>query len=98
MLFEGIKLLILGMTTVMLFLSLMILFINLVSLLTKTEREKELSRLEEMRKLQAIKRMQEQRKKDAQAELTAGTAAEDDIAAITAAVAVYEAERFAAAA
>ncbi len=87
MLFEGVKLMIVGMTTVMLFLSLMILFINIVAYLTKGEATKELDAIEKERELQALKRKQ--------AKEAASADADEDIAVIAAAVAAYEAERFA---
>ncbi len=87
MLFEGVKLMVVGMTTVMLFLSLMILFINLAAFLTKGQVAKELERMETERKLAALKRKQ--------AREAASSDADEDIAVISAAVAAYEAERFA---
>lgn len=87
MIFEGIKLMLVGMTTVMLFLMLMILFINLVAVLTKSSAARELQLLEEEKNLQALKRKQ--------AKEAASQDADEDIAAISAAVAAYEAERFA---
>ncbi|MFT5697683.1 MAG: oxaloacetate decarboxylase gamma subunit [Desulforhopalus sp.] len=87
MLFEGVKLMIVGMTTVMLFLCLMILFINLVAFLTKSEAAREVGEIELERKLQALKRKQAK-------ETTTGDA-DEDIAVIAAAVAAYEVERFA---
>ncbi|BHH85547.1 OadG family transporter subunit [Desulforhopalus sp. 52FAK] len=87
MLFEGVKLMIVGMTTVMLFLCLMILFINLIAYFTKGEAAKELDAIAKERELQALKRKQ--------AKEAASVDADDDIAVIAAAVAAYEAERFA---
>jgi len=87
MLFEGVKLMVVGMTTVMLFLCLMILFINLIAHLTKGEATKELDAIAKERELQALKRKQ--------ANEAASADADDDIAVIAAAVATYEAERFA---
>lgn len=85
MILEGIKLMFVGMTTVVLFLILMIILIQLVSRLTKgaTDRELEAIRLE--RELLA----RSKKEKLSQEGL------DDDIAAIAAAVAAYEAERFA---
>ncbi len=85
MIFEGVKLMFIGMTTVMLFLVLMILLIQLASYLTRgaTAREVESIRLE--REMQAL------RKKKA----TKSSDADEDIAVIAAAVAAYETERFA---
>ena len=87
MLFEGVKLMIVGMTTVMLFLCLMILFINLIAYFTKGEAAKELNAIAKERELQVLKRKQ--------AKEAASVDADDDIAVIAAAVAAYEAERFA---
>lgn len=87
MIFEGIKLMVVGMTTVMLFLSLMIFFINLVARLTRGVTARELEGIEKERAFQA-----EQRRKAKEA---ASMDADEDIAAIAAAVATYEAERFA---
>ena len=87
MIFEGVKLMVVGMTTVMLFLSLMILFINLVSFLTRGSTARELDTIQKERELQALSR---KTAKDAATE-----DADEDIVAIAAAVAAYEAERFA---
>ncbi|PHR29829.1 MAG: hypothetical protein COA36_02950 [Desulfotalea sp.] len=87
MLFEGVKLMIVGMTTVMLFLCLMILFINLIAYLTRAEAARETEEIAKARQLQALKRKQ--------AKETTPSDAEEDIAVIAAAVATYEAERFA---
>lgn len=86
MLFEGVKLMIVGMTTVMLFLCLMILFINLIAFLTKGEAAREITEMEKERELQALKRKQ--------AKEAASGDGDEDIAVIAAAVAAYEAERF----
>lgn len=87
MILEGVKLMFVGMTTVVLFLILMILLIQLVSRLTRgaTNRELEAIRLER----ELLARSRKEKKASASEE------AEDDIAAIAAAVAAYEAERFA---
>lgn len=87
MIFEGLKLMVVGMTTVMLFLSLMILFINLVSFLTRSETARELDTIQKERELQALNRKK--------AKETATEDADEDIVVIAAAVAAYEAERFA---
>jgi oxaloacetate decarboxylase (Na+ extruding) subunit gamma len=87
MIFEGLKLMIVGMTTVMLFLSLMICFINLVAFLTRGSAAREVATVKRERELQA-----ENRRKSK--ESVAG-GADEDIAAIAAAVAAYEIERFA---
>jgi oxaloacetate decarboxylase gamma subunit len=85
MIFEGVKLMFIGMTTVMLFLVLMILLIQLASYLTRgaTAREVESIRLE--REMQALRKKKAKESSDA----------DEDIAVIAAAVAAYETERFA---
>lgn len=86
MIFEGVKLMVVGMTTVMLFLSLMILFINLVARLTRGVATRELAAIEMERELSAYNRKNG---------TTSAEGADEDIAVIAAAVAAYEAERFA---
>ena len=87
MIFEGVKLMVVGMTTVMLFLILMILFINLVSFLTRGSAAREIEAIAQERALQALNR---KKAKEAASEDT-----DEDIAVIAAAVAAYEVERFA---
>jgi len=87
MLFEGVKLMIVGMTTVMLFLCLMILFIYIVSYLTRGSAAREVEAITKERAFQA----QNRRK----ATETSSDDADEDIAVIAAAVAAYEGERFA---
>ncbi len=87
MIFEGVKLMVVGMTTVMLFLCLMILFINLVSFLTRGSAAREITAIAEERALQALNRKKAK-------EITSEDA-DEDIAVIAAAVAAYEGERFA---
>ena len=87
MIFEGVKLMVVGMTTVMLFLLLMILFINAVARLTRGATGRELDAIEKERELQALNRKN--------AKETISQDAEEDIAVIAAAVAAYEGERFA---
>lgn len=85
MIFEGVKLMFVGMITVMLFLGLMIYFINLVARLTRNVA---------MREMEAMKREREilaQRRKKTQ-EIPAESG-DEDIAVIAAAVAAFEAER-----
>ena len=86
MIFEGVKLMVVGMTTVMLFLVLMILFINLVSFLTRGSAAREVEAIGKERALQAANRKKAK-------EVTSGDA-DEDIAVIAAAVAAYERERF----
>lgn len=86
MIFEGLKLMLVGMTTVLLFLIAMIMLIQLVSYLTRGVAQRELEAIEEERKQKVAAR---QKKK-----ATAGNA-DEDIAVIAAAVAAFEAERYA---
>lgn len=86
MILEGLKLMLVGMTTVLLFLVAMIMLIQLVSYLTRGVAQRELDAIEEERKQKAAAR---QKKK-----ATAGNA-DEDIAVIAAAVAAFEAERYA---
>jgi len=87
MIIEGIKLMLVGMTTVMLFLTLMIFLIQLVSRLTRGAAARELEAIRLEREMLARTRREKQ---------AAQSADEDeDIAAIAAAVAAYEAEKFA---
>ncbi len=85
MIFEGVKLMFIGMTTVMLFLVLMILVIQLTSYLTRGVAAREVKEIKLARELLA------QKKKKA----TTVDDADEDIAVIAAAVAAYETERFA---
>ena len=82
MIFAGVKLMIVGMTTVFLFLSLMICIIEMVSRLTRgaTSRELEAIRLE--REMMARRRRTQQ-----------GDHEEEDMAVIAAAIAAFESER-----
>lgn len=93
MIFEGIKLMLVGMTTVLLFLIAMILIIQLVSYLTRGATVQELASLEEERKRQIEKR--KQRREARAAANVVDDNADQDIAVIAAAVAAYEAEKFA---
>lgn len=86
MIFEGVKLMVVGMTTVMLFLVLMIFFINLVSFLTRGSAAREVEAIAKDRALQAASRKKAK-------EVTSGDT-DEDIAVIAAAVAAYERERF----
>ncbi|WP_457575214.1 OadG family transporter subunit [Desulfomarina sp.] len=86
MIIEGVKLMFVGMATVLLFLSLMILLIQFVSFLTRDATARELEAIQKERELQALKR---RKKKEAYADN------DEDIAVIAAAIAAFEAERFA---
>lgn len=85
MIFEGVKLMFIGMTTVLLFLLLMIVLVQFVSYLTRDATSREMEELRKERELQA------QRKKTTKS----SDDTEEDIAVIAAAVATFEAERFA---
>lgn len=84
MIFEGVKLMLVGMTTVMLFLGLMIYFINLVARLTRGVAMREVEAMKKERELLA-----QNRKKVKE---TVADNADEDIAVIAAAVAAFEAE------
>ncbi len=85
---EGLKLMVVGMTTVMLFLCFMILLIELAARLTKDVTARELQAIEAEK--QRLKREREMAKQ-------AATPDDDiDIVVITAAIAAFEAERAAA--
>ncbi len=88
MIFEGVKLMIVGMATVMLFLGLMIYFINFVAYLTRSAAARELETIRREREAQAANRKKAQH-------TASGGSADDDIAAIAAAVAAFENERMA---
>ncbi|EKD33935.1 MAG: hypothetical protein ACD_75C02536G0003 [uncultured bacterium] len=87
MIFEGLKLMVVGMTTVMLFLGLMIYFINLVARLTRGVAAREADALRRERDLMA-----ENRKKAKEKPAGNGDG-DEDIAVIAAAIAAFEAER-----
>ena len=92
MLFEGVKLLFVGMTAVLLFLSFTILLIQLVSHLARGAAQKEIAAINSERARRGIAQ-----KKAVTAVSLPGKKEEyeDDIAVIAAAVAAYEAEIFA---
>jgi sodium pump decarboxylase gamma subunit len=85
MILEGVKLMFVGMTTVVLFLTFMIFLIQLVSHLTRGATARELAAIKLERELLARSRKEKQSSQDV----------DDDIAAIAAAVAAFEAEKFA---
>ncbi len=88
MLFEGVKLMFVGMSTVLLFLCFMILLLQLVSKLTHGIALKEVEAIEQERKNRALL---SKKKKEA-----AALDDDEEIAVITAAIAAFEAERAAA--
>ncbi|MFC1832965.1 OadG family transporter subunit [Thermodesulfobacteriota bacterium] len=87
MIVEGLKLMVVGMTTVLMFLMLMILLIQLAARLTKDVTARE---------LQAIENEKERLRQQREMEKQAAAEGDDDIAVITAAIAAFEAERAAA--
>lgn len=95
MLFEGVKLMFVGMGTVVLFLLLMIFLLNLVSKLTSKHTAREFEAITLERKL-----LTEAAKAKKQKELAATRSPqshaddEDDIAVIAAAIAAFEAQKF----
>jgi sodium pump decarboxylase gamma subunit len=87
MIFEGIKLMVIGMATVMVFLVLMVYIINYVAYLTKGIAARELEAIRRDRELLAASRKKAQK-------AAIDSHEEDDIAVIGAAVAAFEGERF----
>lgn len=87
MIFEGLKLMVVGMTTVLLFLVLMVVLIQLVAWLTKGVTARELQAIQDER---ARLRREKERQKQAADD------SDEDIVVITAAIAVFETERTAA--
>ena len=86
MIVEGLKLMVVGMTTVLLFLTLMIWLIQLAAYLTRGNTARELLVIEEDRA--RLKREREQNR-------LAADDSDEDIVVITAAIAAFEAERLA---
>ncbi|MEJ2134539.1 MAG: OadG family protein [Desulfofustis sp.] len=87
MIVEGLKLMVVGMTTVLLFLTFMILLIQLSARLTKEVTARELQAIEDEKE-----RLRKQRERDK----LAAEEGDDDIAVISAAIAAFEADRAAA--
>ena len=87
MIVEGLKLMVVGMTTVLLFLTFMILLIQAAAKLTKDVTARELQAIEDEKE-----RLRQLRDK----EKLAAEEGDDDIVVITAAIAAFEAERSAA--
>jgi sodium pump decarboxylase gamma subunit len=86
MIVEGLKLMVVGMTTVLLFLMLMILLIQIAARLTKNVTARELKAIEDEKEL--LKQMRKMEKLAAEGD-------DNDIVVITAAIAAFEAERVA---
>jgi len=89
MIIEGLKLMVVGMTTVLLFLTFMILLIQLVAHLTRDVTARELQALEDEKK-----RLKQEREREKLAAAIDGS--DEDIVVITAAIAAFEAQRAAA--
>ena len=87
MIVEGLKLMVVGMTTVVLFLTFMILLIQAAAKLTKDVTARELQAIEDEKE-----RLRKQRERDK----LAAEEGDDDIAVISAAIAAFEADRAAA--
>ncbi|PIE65119.1 MAG: sodium pump decarboxylase subunit gamma [Desulfobacterales bacterium] len=87
MIFEGLKLMVVGMTTVLLFLMFMILLIQFVAYLTRDITAREIQAIEEEKA--RLKREKEERARLAQA----ADDSDEDIVVISAAIAAFEAER-----
>jgi sodium pump decarboxylase gamma subunit len=90
MLFEGVKLMVVGMTTVMLFLLMMIFFINFVAFLTRKAAAHEIQAIAKARALQVKSRTKAQEVPVGQ-EVAVGNGGVD-FAVIAAAIAAYEDE------
>lgn len=89
MIIEGLKLMVVGMTTVLMFLMFMILLIQLAARLTKDITARELQAIEAEKE-----RMKHEREMEKQAAAAAAAGDDDnDIVVITAAIAAFEAER-----
>jgi oxaloacetate decarboxylase gamma subunit len=86
MIFEGLKLMVVGMTTVLLFLMLMILLIQIAAYLARGSTARE---------LQAIEDERERLKKEREQKRLAVDDGDEDIVVITAAIAAFEAEQLA---
>ncbi len=87
MIFEGVKLMFVGMTTVMLFLGLMIYCINFVAYLTRAAATAEMEAIRKERELMA------QNRRKAHQAVVGSSHADEEIAVIAAAVAAFENER-----
>jgi sodium pump decarboxylase gamma subunit len=93
MLFEGVKLMFVGMGTVILFLLLMIFLLQLVSKLTSKHTIREFEAIELERKLLAEAAKAKKRKELAARQPQTSSDDEDDIAVIAAAIAAFEVDR-----
>lgn len=86
MILEGLKLMVVGMTTVLLFLMFMILLIQLVAYLTRDVTARELKAIED-------EKARLKREKEEQRARQAADDSDEDIVVISAAIAAFEAER-----
>ena len=89
MIFEGLKLMVVGMTTVLMFLTLMILLIQIAAHLAKGVTAREMQAIQDEKE-----RMKREREQAKLAKLAADDS-DEDIVVISAAIAAYEAERLA---
>lgn len=92
MIFEGIKLMFVGMGTVILFLCFMILLLQMVSRLTREHSAREFEAVELERKLLA-EAAKAKKKREQEALRRSAPDDEDDIAVIAAAIAAFEADK-----
>lgn len=93
MIIEGIKLMFVGMGTVILFLSFMILLLQVVSKLTREHSAREFAAMELERKLLADAAKAKRKREQEALHTSRAREDEDDIAVIAAAVAAFEADR-----
>ncbi len=93
MLFEGVKLMFVGMGTVVLFLLFMIFLLTLISKLTREHTAREFEAIALERKLLAEAAKAKKKKELAARSPQTYADDEDDIAVIAAAIAAFEAER-----
>ena len=90
MIIEGLKLMVVGMTTVVLFLLFMILLIQLFAHLTRSITARELQAMEDEKE-----RLRQERERESLAAAAADDS-DEDIVVISAAIAAFEAEKAAA--
>jgi|WetSurMetagenome_2_1015567.scaffolds.fasta_scaffold1245028_1 sodium pump decarboxylase gamma subunit len=93
MIFEGVKLMFVGMGTVFTFLWVTVLCIQLVSRLTSKHAARELENIEQERQKVSLARKDKMAQEQKTASAQAPNENEDDIAAIAAAIASFEADR-----
>ncbi len=89
MLLEGVKLMFVGMTTVLLFLSFMIILLQLVAKLTRNIAQQELDSIEKER----LRKHQQHQRRKALKMAASSKSHDEDIAVIAAAIAAFEAEK-----